>query len=65
MIIEGKTALVIGGARGVGKEYVRHLLEKGAKVRCVYCVIILLENSVAIDYPYYSEECLPAYWDPV
>ena len=33
MRVSGCVAVVIGGARGVGKDFVQQLLSKGAKVR--------------------------------
>ena len=33
MKVEGKVAVVFGGAMGIGKEYVSYLLKEGAKVR--------------------------------
>ena len=34
MKLEGKTAVITGGARGLGKGFAEHILENGGKVTC-------------------------------
>ena len=66
MLINGKMAVVIGGARGLGKDFVKQLLENGAKVRTyrtfsstITCYAIKLYQylciySVYICVPYHA-----------
>ena len=52
MIIDGTVAVVVGGARGVGKDYARQLLEKKAKVNISYGNTLSNELCLKLKHAY-------------
>ena len=48
MKVEGKAALITGGAQGLGKAYTKILLQHGAKVSFFFFIWVLFEFSIRV-----------------
>ena len=62
MKIEGKAAIVIGGARGIGKGCVDLLLERGAKVKWGFKMLSDVVGSMEVHNCLYIKKDVVTFW---